>query len=141
MGIKHMNEKAVEWFKHRSSWGLLALRVIAGVLIMMHGYAKLMSLDGTGKFFMSIGIPAAAAVAVLVALVEFLGGIAFITGFLTRHAAALTSIVMFFAVVLTKLPAIATKGVSAADPELALLAASLCLLFAGPGKWAASKQE
>jgi len=141
MGIKHLHEKSLEWLKHRSSWGLLIMRVVAGFLIMLHGYSKLTNLDGTAKFFASIGIPAAATFAVIVALVEFLGGIAYIVGFLTRHAAVLISVNMVVAVLLTKLPQLAAKGINSADLELLFLTVSICLLFAGPGKWAASKTE
>ena len=70
--------------KH-SNYGTLILRVIVGLVFIVHGYLKLAGLEGTGGFLSSLGVPAAGLFAIIVALVEFLGGIALVVGLFTRY--------------------------------------------------------
>lgn len=69
----------------------LALRVSTGLLLVPHGAQKLFGafgghgLEATGQFFVSIGFPALAALAV--ALTEFVGGLLLAAGLFTRVAA------------------------------------------------------
>ena len=68
-------------------WTLTLLRVYLGILFIIHGYFKLFvkgALPGTAQFFSQIGIPAANYAAVLVAFVEFVGGILLLLGLLTK---------------------------------------------------------
>jgi len=68
-----------------------ALRIAAGLLLVPHGAQKLFGwfggygLEGTSQFFVSIGYPASAALAV--GLIEFVGGLLLAAGLLTRVAA------------------------------------------------------
>lgn len=73
-----------------SQWSLTLLRVVLGVIFLYHGSAKLFvkgALPGTSQFFSAIGIPLANYAAVLVAFVEFFGGILLILGLATRWTA------------------------------------------------------
>lgn len=83
-------------------YAVLSLRIVLGIIFIYHGYPKLFGgLGSTAQFFASIGIPFASFFAVVVALVEFFGGIALIIGFLTRWASLfllIDMIVAFFLV-------------------------------------------
>ncbi|MDX6749149.1 DoxX family protein [Geminicoccaceae bacterium 1502E] len=68
-------------------YAALLLRVSMGLLFIAHGAIKLFVFTpaGTVAFFASLGLPAVAAWAVILA--EILGGIALVLGFLTRWVA------------------------------------------------------
>jgi len=75
------------------------LRVVVGVVFLAHGWQSCFTLGfhGVAGFFGGAGIPLPLVSAVIVTLVEFLGGIALIVGFLTRWAAALNGFDMVVA--------------------------------------------
>ena len=94
-------DKCAEKYK---DYAVLSLRVVLGIIFIYHGYQKLFGgLAGTGQFFASLGIPLASFFAVIVALVEFFGGIALLIGFLTRWASVLLGIGMLVAFFLVHL--------------------------------------
>jgi putative oxidoreductase len=116
-----------------SSWGLAILRVVVGGVILMHGAQKLfhVGFSGVAGSFESLHIPAPFLSAVVVTVVEFLGGIALLLGIFTRWAAALIAIDMLVAVVVVYLEPGSFK--SGIEVPLILLAASLALALSGPG--------
>lgn len=122
----------------RLSLGLAVLRVIVGVVFVVHGYEKLFQtgLPGVGGFFAQIGAPLPQVTAPLVSVLEFGGGIALILGLLTPVVAALLAADMLGAILLLHLP----NGFYAADGGyefvLTLLGASLALTLTGPGAYA-----
>lgn len=61
-------------------WGLLALRVSAGLIFISAGWMKLHNIEMISGMFASLGIPAAYALTWVVALLEFVGGIALVAG-------------------------------------------------------------
>jgi putative oxidoreductase len=128
--------KLETWFKKNSAWGPLLLRLMVGIIFIVHGYAKLTSIGLTAVFFGYAGIPLPNAMAWLVGIVELLGGIALVLGAFTKHAAVLLSIVMIVAIITYHYP----KGFGSMEYPLALLFANLALLFTGPGKWALWKK-
>src|SRR5437762_13002706 len=75
-------------------WGLTVLRVIVGIVFLIHGAQKLFvfGFHGVAGMLGGIGIPVPALSAVILTLVEFLGGMALILGVVTRCAAALVAI-------------------------------------------------
>jgi putative oxidoreductase len=113
---------------------LTVLRIAVGIVFWMHGSQKLFQsgLAGVGNGFAAMGIPAPQVSAVVVTLVEFLGGMALVIGFAARWAAALLAIDMTVAVLAVHLHNgfFAPHGY---EYPLTLLAANLCLLIAGPG--------
>ncbi|HLC60606.1 MAG TPA: DoxX family protein [Candidatus Nanoarchaeia archaeon] len=68
-------------------WSLTLLRITLGFIFAYHGYLKLFvpgGFNGTIVFFTSIGIPLPLYSALLVSIVEFVGGIFLIAGFLAK---------------------------------------------------------
>jgi putative oxidoreductase len=70
---------------------LLAIRLYWGWQFAQDGWGKLNHLDKVAEFFASLSLPAPHMTALVVALIEFVGGILFALGLLSR----LTSLVLF----------------------------------------------
>ncbi len=68
---------------------LLLGRILLGGIFVVSGYAKLMGLAAFAAALEKRGVPAASAMAVLGASVEFFGGLAVVLGIEVRYAAAL----------------------------------------------------
>ena len=65
------------------------IRFIAGVMMIPHGYAKVFGgIEGTTKFFASVGLEPALILAWYVGLLELVGGICVAIGLLTRFMSA-----------------------------------------------------
>ena len=81
--------------------GLLVLRVVTGVIMIVHGWQKFFvdGIAGVSAFFGSMGIPAAGAGAVAVATIELVGGLLLLAGLGTRVVAALFTAAMIGAIV------------------------------------------
>lgn len=117
----------------KKAWGLLVLRLAAGVIFLLHGWSKLQGIDGVEGFFGTLGIPLPGFMAWVVALVEFVGGILLIAGLWVRPAAVLLAIVMLVAFSTAK-----KFSLPQGDPDLALLAISIALALMGPGRLSAA---
>jgi putative oxidoreductase len=123
------------------NYGPLPIRVLTGIIFIAHGIPKLVDISGTQHFFShALGFPPE--MAVIIALLEVIGGLALLFGVLTRLAAILFIIEMIGATLTVKL----SKGfVSGYDFDLLLVAASISLLLTGPGKpsieWNLLKRE
>ncbi len=119
-------------------FGPLVLRVVIGIIFLAHGLQKFGivpggNLAGVTGFFGNIGIPLPGLMAVVVALVESVGGLALILGFGTRIAAILLSIVMLVAIFVAKLPSGAGL-IGGFEIDLALLAGLVALILMGSGE-------
>jgi len=65
------------------------IRFIAGAMMIPHGYAKVFGgIEGTTKFFASVGLEPALILAWYVGLLELVGGICVAIGLLTRFMSA-----------------------------------------------------
>jgi putative oxidoreductase len=118
----------------------LILRLALGVIFAMHGWQKLQGgVEGTAGFLSSLGFPAPEIFAVLLIAAELLGGIALILGFLTHWVAKVLALVAVVALLTVHV----SKGffVSGGGYEfiLLILAASIALIFLGPGMWSLDK--
>lgn len=112
---------------------LLIIRIVAGIVFAMHGWGKLTgnpSLEMFGGMVGGLGFPMPMFFAWVVALTEFLGGIALILGIFVRPAAVLLSIVMLVAFGMVK-----KFAFPAADIDFTLLGVSIALAMTGPGHW------
>jgi putative oxidoreductase len=113
---------------------LLVLRVVLAAVFITHGYAKLfgMGVSGVTGFFTTIGVPLAGVAAPLIAVLEFVGGIAILLGAFTRVAAFLLACDMLGAIILVhaKNGYAAPKGVEAVLGNFGM-AVALALLGAG----------
>ena len=115
--------------------GLAILRIVAGVVFFAHGYQKLfkIGLHGVTAMFGHIGIPLPALAAVIVILVETVGGFLLVTGLATRIPAALNAVDMIVAIALVHARHGFFSQGGGFEFPLALLGATLCLALAGGG--------
>ncbi len=82
------------------AWGITVLRVAVAIVFLMHGGQKLFvfGFHGVAGFMGQLGIPLPGFSAVVVTLVEFVGGLALLFGVATRLAALLLAIDMVVAI-------------------------------------------
>jgi len=116
--------------------GLTILRLVVGAIFIAHGGQKLFvyGLDGVAGAFGQMGIPMAGIVGPFVALVEFLGGLALVTGLLTRLASLGLASTMVVAILLVH----AKSGFfnpAGIEFPLSLLGSTLLLALTGAGGW------
>lgn len=116
-------------------WAITTLRVVVGIVFLAHGGQKLFvwGFGGVAGFLGQVGIPAPMLVAVVVTLVELLGGLALLLGLFTRWAAIPLAIDMLVAILAVHLKAgfFLPNGFEFA---LTLLAANLALILLGSGE-------
>ena len=120
--------------------GFTILRITVGIVFLIHGYQKLfhMGFHGVAGFFGHAGIPLPLISAVVVTLVEFIGGILLIAGIWTRIAAALLAVDMAVAILVVHLRHGFFNPTGFEFP-LTLLAATLCLALSGGGMFSLKK--
>ena len=118
----------------------LPLRIVLGIIFIVHGYMKLFGgIEGTTGFFTNIGIPLAGFFAYVVAIVEFFGGIALILGIFVKIASSLLAVDMVVAILVVHL----SKGflISNGGYEftLVLLGGLIALILLGAGELSLQK--
>lgn len=120
----------------RSDWGLFVLRVVVGIIFVMHGYPKLGAVEDVAGSFASLGVPAPLIAAWFITLLETVGGAALVIGFLTPLWSLLFIAHMAAGIFLVHLRNgfyVVGPGQGGIEFNLLLIAASLCLLLGGPG--------
>jgi putative oxidoreductase len=114
--------------------GIALLRIITGSVFAAHGYQKVFvyGMAGVQGAFTKMGAPMPTVTGPLIACLEFFGGIALIIGFLTRLVALGLVLDMLGAILIVHVANgfFLPKGY---EFVLLLLAASLALMFGGPG--------
>jgi putative oxidoreductase len=112
----------------------LPLRIIAGIGFMMHGLPKLLDISNTQNSFTNMGLQPE--LAIIIGLLEFIGGLAILLGVFTRIAAGLLAIDMIGAILLVKL----SKGfIDGYELDLLYLAIMISLMLTGPGNLSIEK--
>jgi putative oxidoreductase len=123
----------------------LVLRSVLAFVFVAHGSQKLFGafggggIAGTAAFFSSLGAQPGLFWAVVVGLVEFVGGIALALGFSSRAAAALLAIDMIVAIIAYN----AGNGFFVETPKggweinLVLLAMCVSIMITGSGRFSA----
>jgi putative oxidoreductase len=116
------------------SLGIAALRIIVGIVFLAHGYQKVFKFGfhGVEGMFGHMGIPLPAVFAVVVMLVEFVGGILLVTGLATRLPAALLAIEMLVAILVLHAPHGFFNPMGVEFP-LTVFGACVCLALSGGG--------
>ncbi len=124
-------------------WGLALLRLVLGLIFIVHGWDKLFGEAGIGgfaEFLSSLGIPAPVVMAWVVALVEFVGGLLVLVGWLTRWVAIVLFVEMLVATFTVHVPhgffVFRPEGQWGYEYNLLLLAGLGTLILSGSGKLA-----
>ncbi len=122
-------------FTPLQSWGITVIRVVVGIVFLMHGGQKLFDsgFGGVAAFLGQLGVPVPMLAGVIVTLVEFLGGLALFLGLFTRWFAIPLAIDMLVAILTVHLP----NGFFLPDGfeyPLTLLAANVALALLGSGE-------
>ncbi len=112
----------------------LILRLVLGAIVLARGYPKLFKdFAGTKKYFESAGLRPGNLWAIILGVIEFVGGVLLLIGLFTQLASIL--IVVDMLIVLWKIKC--KKGfVGGYEFELALLAIAVALVFLGAGAYA-----
>ena len=115
------------------NFGLAVLRIAAGLVFLDHGSQKMfrMGIGGVTGFFGQVGIPLPNVMATLITLLEVLGAVAIIVGFLTRPIALAFVLDMLGAIFLVQLK----NGFSKFELEFLLLGSAIALFFMGAGRY------
>ena len=136
--------------RRQIDFGLAILRVVIGVIFIAHGGQKIFvfGFDGVAGAFGQMGIPMAGILGPFVALVELFGGLALVSGLLTRVASLglLSTMVVAILQVHLKNGFFAPNGI---EFPLSLLGSTALIAIAGAGNFSmdrliagrAAKQE
>lgn len=115
-------------------WGMVPLRVVVGLIFLMHGGQKLFvfGLSGTSDIMGKLGIPVPSLAAAIVIAAELIGGLAIIGGLYARWAGIALAIEMLVAIPVARLHGgfFAPYGF---EFELTLLGACLTIAAVGSG--------
>jgi putative oxidoreductase len=118
----------------RADLGLLVIRLVTGLVFLMHGYQKVFvyGFAGIGDGFAKMGIPMPMVMGPAIGILETLGGIALIIGFGTRIVGLLLACDMLGAIMMVHIKNgfFVPMGV---EFVLTLFAAALALALAGAG--------
>jgi putative oxidoreductase len=120
---------ALEWLP------ILLIRLIEGIVFVDSGRHKLFSdLTGFGNFFVELGIPFPYVMALVVASIEFGGGICLILGLGTRVAALAEAVIMANAIWTVQLKEVKSFSEFLFLSEFLSIGIFVWLAFTGPGK-------
>ena len=118
-----------------SSGAILILvgRILISILFILAGFGKLTAIGGTAGYFGSLGLPLPTVTAVVVGLVELLGGLAILVGFQTRIAALVIALFTIGATLVAHLDFADGMQVLMLQKNLAITGGLLVLAAAGAG--------
>jgi uncharacterized membrane protein YphA (DoxX/SURF4 family) len=119
-------------FFYNPAFGLLLIRVAAGLIFVTHGWMKIQNMEQTVMFLGQMGI--VAPLVYFIAWLEVVGGLALILGVATRVFGVLFGIEMLVATLLVGFG----RGVSI---DLVLALVSFGIALTGSGKYSIYKME
>lgn len=111
----------------------LVARVFLSILFILAGFSKLTAISGTAGYFAGLGLPVPTATAVLVGLVEFVGGLAILVGFQTRIAAAIVALFTIGATLVAHMNFAEGMNAMMAQKNLAIAGGLILLALHGAG--------
>lgn len=111
----------------------LVARVFLSILFILAGFSKLTAISGTAGYFAGLGLPVPTVTAVLVGLVEFLGGLAILVGFQTRIAAAIVALFTIGATLVAHMNFAEGMNALMAQKNLAIAGGLILLALQGAG--------
>lgn len=119
--------------RYHPAYGIAALRIMAGIILVQAGYAKLfvMGLAGMTRFFGNIGIPAPEAMVPLLVAFELVGGVLLLLGAFSRWIGLCMIVEFLVAGFLASLPS--QMGWGAARMDFLMAACGLTFFLAGSG--------
>lgn len=121
------------WLNRFEGLGALVMRLVLGVIMVSHGYTKIIPTGALYTFSHTVGrMHLPVWLGYLAAFSEFFGGMLLIVGLLTRVAALMTAIEMAVAIIKVHLHGGLLGSNSFAFP-LACFAIALMLVFTGCG--------
>ena len=112
---------------------ILVGRILLSIMFIVAGFGKLTAIGGTAGYFGSLGIPAPTVVAVLVGLLELLGGLAVLVGFRTHAAAGAVAVFTVAASLLAHMDWSDGMPLMIFQKNLAVAGGFLILAAFGPG--------
>jgi putative oxidoreductase len=114
-----------------SEWSFFILRLILGLIMIVHGWPKITNIKGTAEWMSSQGFKPGIFWATVVALAEFIGGIFLISGFLTQIIALILAL-QFLIIVLWKIKK-HERLIGGIELDLMILASLVVILLNGAG--------
>jgi putative oxidoreductase len=112
-------------------WGVTAVRLATGIILLVAGWAKFMvGTQEVTNSFTRMGIVAPSLTGPFIMLLEIVGGAMLILGLAGRWVGLLFTIQFIVATFYVKLPI----GFAGSRLDLMLLASSILLFLAGPGR-------
>jgi putative oxidoreductase len=112
---------------------ILVGRILISILFILAGFGKLTAIGGTAGYFGSLGLPLPTVTALVVGLVELLGGLAILVGFQTRVAALVIALFTIGATLVAHLDFADGMQVLMLQKNLAITGGLLVLAVAGAG--------
>lgn len=119
---------------------ILISRVFLAILFILAGWGKLTGLEGTAQYFGAIGLPMPSVTAVLVGLVEFVGGLAILIGFQTRIAAVVVALFTIGATLVAHMDFAEGMNALMAQKNLAIAGGLLLLTVTGAGAYSVDRR-
>nr|WP_196107814.1 MULTISPECIES: DoxX family protein [unclassified Ochrobactrum] len=111
----------------------LIARIFLSILFIIAGYGKLTAIAGTAGYFAGLGLPLPTVTAVVVGLVEFVGGLAILVGFQTRIAAAVVGLFTIGATLVAHMDFSQGMNAMMAQKNLAIAGGLFILALHGAG--------
>jgi putative oxidoreductase len=112
-----------------SDWAFLVLRIALGVAMIYHGFPKLKNLKATGEAFSGMGFKPGNFWALIVGVLEGVGGVFLVIGLLTQVISLLLAVE--FLVILLKLKKFG--NIKEYEFDLVIFASLLVLVTVGGG--------